>query len=110
MWLPYVTMAGYLGADYKGKELSRHQGWYNQRTWSQGEKRQGQGTVVCCCPARALLRSPKGGGKKSMGRGEASPKCLVGVGTRNWAQKAIHGDSVLMHCGFSSGVDDDTKF
>lgn len=35
---------------------------------------------------------------------------LVGVGTRNWAQKAIRGDSVLMDCGFSSGVDDDTKF
>ena len=36
--------------------------------------------------------------------------CLAGVGTRNCAQKAVHGDSVLVDCGFSSGVDDDTKF
>lgn len=82
MWLPYVTMAGYLGADYKGKELSRHQGQYNQTTWSQEKKRQGQGTVVCS-PARALLRSPGGGGKKSVGSREASPMCLGGVGTSN---------------------------
>ena len=67
VWLPYVTMAEYLGSDYKGKELSRHQGQYNQRTWSQEKKRQGQGTVVCCCPARALLRSPKGWGQEKHG-------------------------------------------
>lgn len=42
-----------------------------------------------------------------MGKGEARPPAagrgqavsLVGVGTRNWAQEPIRGESVLMDCG-----------